>query len=136
MQMNLELKLVHKFKLFNDILFYDFAQSITTLNSNMNVNTYTTLAQIGLSNVNTLQEIINTLPDASMITMEIGEKTSSGWGSQVPAGYGLLEIKRYHIGRVVLTFWPRDGGAIYIAGWNNASSPSLKPFYRYTGTAV
>lgn len=108
----------------------------TALNNNLHLKTYTDLAQLNLSDNNSLQEICNVLPETSAIYAEVGAKPAAGWKSQLPEGMGLVVIEKYYISRVIITFYPVGGGYFYRAAFTSSLSPSLRSFYKFTGTAV
>lgn len=109
---------------------------VRKLNSNSHLKTYTDLAQVNLSDNNSLQEICNVLPEMSVIYAEVGAKPASGWKSQLPEGTGLVVIEKYYISRVIITFYPVGGGYFYRAAFSSSLSPSLRGFYKFAGTAV
>lgn len=76
------------------------------------------------------------MPDKSVFTQSIGLLPSAGWKSQLPEGYGSLEITRIDIGRVFMFYIPRNGGCLYIGTFTSEASPNLGYWYKYTGTRI
>lgn len=105
-------------------------------NSKAHLATYTDLAQFGLSDANSLQEICNNMPSTSIFLVEVGAKPSSGWKSQLPEGMGIAKIEKYYLSRVAIFFYPMNGGYFYQGAFTSSSSPSLQPFYKYIGTRI
>ena len=115
------------------------ADKYDDLNSNINarqLKTYTDTTQIGITDNNTLQELCNVLPEKSVLFSEVGAKPSSGWKSQLPEGMGVVRIEKYYLSRIVIMFYPMNGGYFFQGAFSSNISPNLRPFVRYTGTAV
>lgn len=102
-----------------------------------NIKTFTDLDQLKLDDTKTLQLIAYNMPALSTLILECGEKTSSGWKSQIPVSFGLLEITKYYTSRVIFRYYPiSKPEEFYLAAYNENETPSLKGFKKYNGVSI
>ena len=115
------------------------ALGVDALNSNINsrqLKTYTDPTQFGITDANSLQELCNVMPEKSVLFTEIGAKPSSGWKSQLPEGMGIVRIEKYYLSRINILFYSMNGGYFFQGAFSSSTSPNLRPFVKYIGTAV
>lgn len=76
---------------------------------------YTELSQLGLTNANTLEEVIKKMANNSICTIGFYDDTQNTiLGKQMPCPYGILFINKHHIHRTIVEFNRAYNGTVTV----------------------